>query len=111
MEGSQEAVDALQRSAAEKADDVFNNISIDGLWSILDKAYDSVADWANSLPEGKLEINDLKFLQGLTDALDQAGYTAGQIEDIFSLMDIDVDFADKMVDAGNEMIDIANQTG
>ena len=111
MEGSQEAVDALQQSAAQKIDDVFNNIDIDGLFSTLDGAYDSVADWANSLPEGKLGVDDLNFVQGLTDALTQAGYTAGQIEDIFSGMNIDVDFADEMVDAGNEMIEAANQAG
>ena len=111
MEGSQEAVDALQQSAAKKIDDVFNNIDIDGLFSKLDEAYDSVADWANSLPEGKLGVDDLDFVQGLTDALTQAGYTADQIEDIFSGMNIDVDFADEMVDAGNEMIEAANQAG
>lgn len=111
MEGSQEAVDALQQSAAKKIDDVFDNISIDGLLSTLDGAYNSVADWANSLPEGKLGVDDLNFVQGLTDALTQAGYTADQIEDIFSGMNIDVDFADEMVDAGNEMIEAANQAG
>jgi len=63
------------------------------------------------LPEGKLGVDDLNFVQGLTDALTQAGYTAGQIEDIFSGMNIDVDFADEMVDAGNEMIEAANQAG
>lgn len=111
MEGSQEAVDALQQSAAQKIDDVFNNLDIDGLFSKLDEAYDSVADWANNLPEGKLELNDLDFLQGLTDALVQAGYSAGEIERIFRGMHLDVDFADEMVDAGNEMIEAANQAG
>ena len=110
MEGSQEAIDALRESAAQKIElDIGDNVNIDGLLSKLDESYDSVADWANSLPEGQITGNNLDFIQSLTDALNEAGYTADEIEDIFSGMGIDIDLADQVADAMNEATEVAEE--
>ncbi len=110
MDGSQEAIDALRESAAQKIElDIGDNVNIDGLLSKLDESYDSVADWANSLPEGQIKGDNLDFIQSLTDALNEAGYTADQIEDIFSGMGIDIDLADQVADAMNEATEVAEE--
>lgn len=114
MEGSQEAIDALRESAAQKIElDIGDNVNIDGLLSKLDESYDSVADWANNLPEGQITGNNLDFIQSLTDALNEAGYTADEIKNIFSGMfsgmGIDIDLADQVADAMNEATEVAEE--
>ena len=111
IEGDEEAVKALREEAAQEIQlQIADDVDISGLFDTLDMAYDSVADWANNLPEGELKADDLQFVQSLTDALNEAGYTADQIEDIFSGMGIDVDLA-PLADSYNNMIDMSAEAG
>ena len=110
MQGSQQAVDALKESAAQKIElNVESDADLDGLFQALDMGYDSVQDWASNLPEGQITGDNLQFIQSLTDALTQAGWTAGQIEDLFNTMDIHVDFADQIADAMNDATAVAEE--
>ncbi len=116
LEGDQQAIDKLRQAASEKIElDIGDDIDISGLLSTLDESYDSISDWANSLPEGKIEGDNLGFLQSLTDALTNAGYTADQIEDIFSAMNLDVDLQppdlSSLEDGLNDAIDMSGEAG
>ena len=105
LEGDQQAIDALKQAAAEEVDiKIGEDVNIDGLFAKLDMAYDSVAEWGKNLPEGELTANDLEFAKKLTQALSQAGWTADQIRDIFSRMDINVDL-DPLSQSYDEMVD------
>jgi len=38
-----------------------------------------IADWANSLPPGEIDLDENPMIQKLTWLMQQAGYTADQI--------------------------------
>lgn len=86
MEGSQEAVDALRDSATEE---IILHLNVDT--QALGMSKEQVANWANSLEPGQLDVDDTAVVQKLTWLMQQAGYTADQIREYFKGMDLDVD--------------------
>lgn len=86
MEGSQEAVDALRDSAAEE---IIMHLNVNT--QALGMSKEQVANWANSLEPGQLDVDDTAVVQKLTWLMQQAGYTADQIKERFAGMDLDVD--------------------
>ena len=108
-QGSEEAISALRQSFGEE---IFLNLGIDwqSLNAQLDDSYNSVWDWANSLPEGVIDADNLPFLQKLVDAMQEAGYARQEIENALSGIGIDVDLQ-PMVNAENEAIDLSAAAG
>ena len=108
-QGSEEAIAALRQSFGEE---IFLNLGIDwqSLNAQLDDSYNSVWDWANSLPEGVIDADNLPFLQKLVDAMQEAGYARQEIENALSGIGIDVDLQ-PMVNAENEAIDLSAAAG
>ena len=86
MEGSQEAVDALRNSATEE---IVLHLNVNT--QALGMSKEQVAEWANSLEPGQLDVDDTAVVQKLTWLMQQAGYTADQIREQFKGMDLDVD--------------------
>lgn len=89
-QGSEDAIAALRQSFGEE---IFLNLGIDwqSLNAQLDDSYNSIWDWANSLPEGVIDADNLPFLQKLVDAMQEAGYAQQEIEAALSGLGIDID--------------------
>ena len=85
-QGNEQAIAALQESASEE---ILLNMGVD--LSALDTSAEQVAEWAASLPEGELSVDDTQFVQQLVWAMQQAGYAQAAIQSALSGMHLDVD--------------------
>lgn len=90
--GSEEALESLQQLAAE---DLWKDVKIQiDDTDFLDKigeSQEAITDFLSNIPPGQITGENLDFINTLAQALAEAGYTLGEIENLFNSADISLD--------------------
>ena len=90
--GSEEALESLQQLAAEDLwKDVKIQIDDTDFLNTIGESQEAITDFLSSIPPGQITGENLDFINTLAQALAEAGYTLGEIENLFNSADISLD--------------------